>query len=159
MANPDAAACPYCGARINDGLTCEDRFHALGILEITFPEEAYAGHFYMVANYMLQHNVYSDEARPGMISMLAGAVEQGKTPADLRRENRDRLDSGHRKFKIAHKNPPIPNPPIPWKMTVADIDPDDPTVYIQSVIAWSKSILATVRENPVKFGKVEPYKP
>src|SRR5438128_1889518 len=71
--------CPECGAPVSACGACLDRFHALLVLEGTFPGAAGSIlHFYAVACYNLQHPDsvgLTAEALEGLRRNLAGALD------------------------------------------------------------------------------------
>jgi hypothetical protein len=56
----------------------------------------YAVHHLSVAGYMLQHNIYSRDGWLETRELLSQFVHHGLTPAMARRQNRLKVDSGHR---------------------------------------------------------------
>lgn len=134
--------CPLCGAVSTDGRTCEEQFHAFLFLESQYMEAAAQVHHLMVASYMLQHNAYSDEGRAGVIGLMEDWLERGITPQQSRQQQRDRVNSGNRNWKItgtssAHFTS--------WPMTAMDVNSDDPAQYVKDVEAWARAVLGAIR--------------
>src|SRR5262245_9486442 len=103
------STCPECGAALAEGITCRQHFEALLFLEYEIQETlAPEIHQLMVACYMLQHNQYSDEARPMAVKMIEDVLERGVTAAETRRRNKQIVDSGKRKFHITGPSSPTP---------------------------------------------------
>jgi hypothetical protein len=133
--------CPQCGARLSPALTCRDQFNLGQVLELEQPA-AYAVHQLSVPAYMLQHNIYSREGWLHTRALLDQFVHHGLTPQMARRQNRDKVDSGHRNFSFT-KGPKLPGvESIAWTVTVADIRLDTPDHYSADVRHWAKSVLA-----------------
>lgn len=136
--------CPECAAVLQEAETCRQHFEALLFLEYEIQETlAPEIHQLMVACYTLQHNQYSDEARPMVIKMIEDVLERGVTAAETRRRNKNVVDSGKRKFHIT--GPSTPAPHIDWPITIHSIDANDGAAYAESVRRWAQSILDTVR--------------
>lgn len=90
--------CPECGA-----MDCKSRFDEFLVLEFT--DAGYgAVHHLTVTAYMLQHS--SQLTREGwfhMRGLLREFLVENKPPEFVRKQNKDLLDSGKRKFKISSK--------------------------------------------------------
>jgi len=130
--------CPECGA---PEILCKPRFDEFLILEFTDAGYGVVHHL-TVAVYMLQHS--SKLTREGWLHMrglLREFLVENKPPAFIRRQNRDLVDSGKRKFKIASKDGvPIINKSA-WMKTILDVRTGDAEVYCEDVTAWAKSVL------------------
>ena len=142
-----AAQCPECGARWAAGVTCQDHFHQMLAWEIERPELGEVHHL-MVPSFYLQHpTLYSPEGLIFSLRLLRDFVERGLTPLDVRRRNRDALDSGRRRFKItatpaAHG---AYDRAVKWTMTAADVTAAGADAYRESVRRWAKAILDDLR--------------
>ena len=137
--------CPQCGARLAPGETCRDRFNRGQVNEIEQPAR-YAVHHLSVPSYMLQHNVYSREGWLDAREGLRQFVEEGLEPAEVRRRNRIRLDSGRRSWSVT-RGPKLPGvDDIRWTFTVADVRLDTPEHYCADVRRWAESVLADSAE-------------
>ena len=130
--------CPECGA---PEILCKPRFDEFLVLEFTDAGYGVVHHL-TVAAYMLQHS--SKLTREGWIHMrglLREFLVENKPPAIIRRQNRDLVDSGKRKFKIASKDgAPIINKSA-WMKTILDVRTGNAEVYCEDVTAWAKSVL------------------
>ena len=130
--------CPECGA---PETSCKSRFDEFLILEFTDADYG-AVHHLTVAAYMLQHS--SKLTREGWLHMrglLKEFLVENKSPAFIRRQNKDLVDSGKRKFKIASKNGlPVINKST-WTKTILDVRAENAEVYCADVTAWAKSVL------------------
>ena len=135
--------CPDCGATLRDGRSCQEQFEALLFLEYDYPQSAARVHHLMVMCYMLQHNRYSDEAARWVIDGLKAFLEHGVSPAQLRKQNRDVVDSGLRKWKVIGSTTLTRN--IAWPLTIMDVNSVDPVHYCVTVNAWARATLDAVR--------------
>ena len=126
--------CPECGA---SDILCQTRFDEFLILEFT--DAGYgAVHHLTVATYMLQHS--SKLTREGWLherDLLREFLVENKPPAFIRKQNKDLVDSGKRKFKIKSRDGlPIINKNT-WTRTILDIRTDNAEVYCEDVTAWA----------------------
>lgn len=134
--------CPECGAELPPGELCEDRFNLCLAHEYENPVSYGQVHHLMVACYMLQHNRYSREGWLGARQIVFQSLKQGATPAELRKRNRQRVDSGHRKWSVT-RGERIPGfERIAWTRTIADVRMDNPETYCADVKLWATSVLA-----------------
>jgi hypothetical protein len=134
--------CPDCGAPDS---TCETRFHEFLVKE--FEDAGYgAVHHLTVATYMLQHS--SKLTREGWLherELLREFLVENKPPAFIRKQNKDLVNSGKRKFKIKSRDGlPIINKTT-WTKTILDVRREDAKVYCEDVTAWAKSTLEDVK--------------
>ncbi len=93
--------CPECGAPDND---CETRYHECLVKEFTDADYG-AVHHLTVAAYMLQHS--SKLTKEGWLferNLLKEFLIDHKSPSFIRKQNRDKVDSGKRAFKIVSKD-------------------------------------------------------
>jgi hypothetical protein len=133
--------CPQCGAATLPGETCHGRFGLCLALEYQNPAAFGAVHHLMVLCYMLQHNAYSREAWLEARNMLAQFVQEGVTPAEIRRQNRARLDSGRRAGSITKEAKLTEVNAIQWTRTIADVRLDNPDSYCADVVQWATAVL------------------
>ena len=136
-----ASKCPQCGAELPSGKTCWDRFDLCLAKEFEHPDTYGAVHYFTVACYLLQHNAYSREAWLATRAGLAQVVRQGLTPAHLRRQNRQKLDSGQRKWKVTRGEKLAAVNSIVWTRTIADVRLDTPEMYCADARLWAGSFL------------------
>ncbi len=136
------AICPECGAAWADGQTCQEFFHQMLFWENEVPALGEVHHL-MVLCYHLQHpSLYSTEGLRHARRLLAEFVEEGLTPQASRRRNRERVDSGQRKWSITarpgdkgrYERPPQ------WAMTAADVVGAGRAAYREQVVEWARSI-------------------
>ena len=130
--------CPECGAPDN---LCQTRFDEFLILEFT--DAGYgAVHHLTVAAYMVQHS--SKMTREGWLferNLLREFLIEKKPPAYIRKQNKDLVDSGKRKFKIKSKTGlPVINK-TSWNKTVLDVRAENADVYCEDITAWARSVL------------------
>jgi len=139
--------CPECGAVWQASQTCQDVFHRLLVQEAEFAGKTYAVHHLLVLCYHLQHpHLYSARGLDEAKQLLAQFVEQGATPAEVRRRYSATVDSGKRGWKIT--GTPTDHgtytPPIQWPMTIVDVPPAGLDGYIDQVRAWARSMYQTL---------------
>jgi hypothetical protein len=145
--------CPECGAAWPGGITCRDHFEQILAWEFEYPE-VFIVHHLTVVCYHIQHpSLYSPEGLRGAIRLLAGFLDGGITPQEVRRRDSQKLDSGVRKFKI--KGTPASHgiypTPVHWTMTAADVIAGEPARYDQNVKKWARSVLDALKT----LGQVE----
>ena len=130
--------CPECGA--SDDL-CQTRFDEFLVLEFT--DEGYgAVHHLTVATFMIQHS--SKLTREGWLferDLLREFLVENKPPAFIRKQNKDVVDSGKRKFKIKSRDGlPVINKTT-WRKTILDVRVENAEDYCEDVTAWARSVL------------------
>jgi hypothetical protein len=130
--------CPECGAPDN---LCQTRFDEFLVLEFT--DAGYgAVHHLTVAAYMVQHS--SKMTREGWLferNFLREFLIENKSPAHIRKQNKDVVDSGKRTFKIKSKTGvPVINKTT-WRKTIADVRAETSNMYCEDVTAWARSVL------------------
>jgi hypothetical protein len=129
-------ACPECGAP-----ACAARFDELLLLE--FSDTGYgAVHHLTVPAYMLQHSSkLTSEGWLHMRELLKEFPVENKPPAFIRKQNKDFVDSGKRKFKfIAKAGLPIISKTT-WAKTILDVRTDSAETYCADVTEWARSVL------------------
>ena len=130
--------CPECGA--TDGL-CQTRFDEFLILEFT--DAGYgAVHHLTVATFMVQHS--SKMTREGWMyerELLKEFLIENKPPQLVRKQMKDTVDSGKRKFKIKSRDGlPVINKTT-WTKTILDVRTENAEVYCEDINAWARSVL------------------
>jgi len=130
--------CPDCGA---PEMTCETRFHEFIVKEFEDPSYG-AVHHLTVTTYMLQHS--SKLTREGWLyerQLLREFLVENKPPAFIKKQNKDLVDSGKRKFKIKSRDGlPVINKST-WTKTILDVRAENSEVYCQDVTGWARSAL------------------
>src|SRR6185503_1719777 len=110
--------CPECGAP--DSL-CQTRFDEFLILEFT--DAGYgAVHHLTVAAYMLQHS--SRMSREGWIyerDLLRDFIIEKKSPATIRKQIKNTVDSGKRTFKFKSKDGVSVINKTTWTKTILNV--------------------------------------
>ena len=135
--------CPECSAP--DSL-CQPRFDEFLILEFT--DAGYgAVHHLTVATFIVQHS--SKMTREGWLferDLLKDFLIENKSPAHIRKQNKDVVDSGKRTFKIKSKTGlPVINKTT-WRKTILDVRAENAEVYCEDVTAWARSVLEEAEE-------------
>jgi hypothetical protein len=130
--------CPECCAPDH---ACESRFNEF--LAKEFTDTGYgAVHHLTVAAYMIQHS--SKLTKEGWLyerGLLREFLVGNKPPAFIRKQNKDVVDSGKRKFKITSKNGLPVISKTTWTRTILDVRMDDAEGYCADVTAWAKAVL------------------
>ena len=128
--------CPECGAA-----DCQARFDEFLALE--FSEAGYgAVHHLTVAAYMLQHS--SRLTREGWLEMrglLREFLVENKPPGFIRKQNKDKVDSGKRQFKIKSKTGERIISQSTWTKTICDVRLENAEVYCVDVTEWARAAL------------------
>ena len=130
--------CPECGAPNN---LCQTRFDEFLILEFT--DAGYgAVHHLTVTAYMIQHS--SKMTREGWRferDLLKEFLVENKPPAYIRKQNKDVVDSGKRKFKIKSTTGlPVIDKSM-WAKTILDVRATNAEVYSEDINVWARSVL------------------
>ena len=116
------------------------------MLEFTDPGYG-AVHHLTVAAYMVQHS--SKMTPEGWLferSLLREFLVENKPPAYIRKQNKDVVDSGKRKFKIKSKTGLPVISKTTWTRTIADVRAENAEVYREDITAWAKSVLEEAEE-------------
>ena len=134
--------CPECGAP--DRL-CQTRFDEFLVLEFTDADYG-AVHHLTVAAYMVQHS--SKLTPEGWLherELLREFLIANKPPAFIRKQNKDLVDSGKRKFRIKSRDGlPVINKTT-WTKTILDVRVENAEIYCEDVTAWARSVLEDVQ--------------
>ncbi|HMQ30831.1 MAG TPA: DUF5946 family protein [Chloroflexaceae bacterium] len=141
------STCPECGAPVPEAGTCLDHFHALLVLEGTFPgAPGSILHFYLVAAYNLQHPDsvgLTAAALHGLRRNLADALD-GRAPVEeLRRRARQATD-GPTRARRRPGDPPVAWHRGLWPANVTDVLGATADTYPELVTAWARSVRATL---------------
>jgi hypothetical protein len=130
--------CPECSA---PDRSCQTRFDEFLVLEFTDPGYG-AVHHLTVTAYMVQHS--SKLTRQGWLferKLLREFLVENKPPAYIRKQNKDVVDSGKRKFKIKSKDGKRVIDKTTWAKTILDIRAENADVYCEDITAWARSVL------------------
>ncbi len=144
--------CPLCHASLPSKQTCQDLFHQCLALEFEHPSTFGAVHHLTVLCYYLQHNLYSHQGWLEGRRLLARFVQEGASPAEVRKQEGPRLQSGKRSWRVTggEKKPggeDLPGEKLPgveslsWSRTIASLRLDDPQIYCAGVRLWAESVL------------------
>jgi hypothetical protein len=135
--------CPECGAP--DSL-CQVRFDEFLVLEFT--DAGYGAiHHLTVAAYMVQHS--SKMTREGWQyerDLLREFLVERKTPAMIRRQIKDSVDSGKRTFKFKSKTGVPVIDKTTWTKTILDVRVENAEVYCEDIKTWARSVLEEAEE-------------
>jgi hypothetical protein len=132
--------CPECGA---PEALCQTRFDECLALEFSDPGGYGSVHNLTVAAYMLQHS--SRLTKEGWLferSLLREFLLEGKSPALVRQENRQALDSGKRQFKIKSRTGQPVVAKTAWTKTILEVRTENAEIYCADVTEWAKAVLA-----------------
>ena len=130
--------CPECGALDN---LCQTRFDELLILEFTNADYGVVHHLTM-ATFMVQHS--SRMTREGWIyerELLREFLIENKPPAVVRREIKNKVDSGKRTFKFKSKDGVPVIHKSTWTKTILDVRAENAELYCEDIYAWARSVL------------------
>jgi hypothetical protein len=130
--------CPECGAP--DKL-CQTRFDEFLVLEFTDPGYG-AVHNLTVATYMLQHS--SKMTREGWMyerDLLRDFIIEKKSPAAIRKQIKDHVDSGKRTFKFKSRDGNRIIDKSIWAKTILDVRAENAEVYCKDIDGWARSVL------------------
>jgi len=73
--------------------------------------------------------------------LLREFLDENKSPAYIRKQNKDLVDNGKRKFKITSKDGlPVINKAT-WTKTILDVRVANAEMYCEDVTAWARSTL------------------
>jgi hypothetical protein len=135
-------ACPECGAAWVNETTCQDCFHQMLFWENEYPGYGEVHHL-LVLCYHLQHpSLYSAEGLVEARRLLTAFVAEGATPEEVRRQNRAKVSSDKRTWKIKATavSQGSYRQPINWPLTAVDVVNNGPDHYCATVRQWAQSI-------------------
>ena len=136
--------CPECGAVDN---LCQTRFDELMALEFSDPAYFGTAHNLTVSTFMLQHS--SKLTKEGWLyerELLREFLVENKSPEFIRKQNKDLVDSGKRKFNITSKDGKRIINKFTWTKTILDVRTENAEVYCEDIKAWARSALEEVKE-------------
>jgi hypothetical protein len=74
-------------------------------------------------------------------NLLREFLIENKPPAYIRKQNKDVVDSGKRKFKIKSRDgKPVINK-TSWSKTILDVRAENANLYCEDITAWARSVL------------------
>ena len=138
--------CPECGAP--DQL-CQTRFDEFLILEFTNAGYG-AVHHLTVTAFMIQHS--SRMTREGWMyerELLREFLIENKPPSYIRKQNKDRVDSGKRTFKIKSRDGKRIIEKSTWKKTILDVRTENAEVYCEDITSWARSVLEDASDEKI----------
>lgn len=141
--------CPECGAAWADGQACQEYFHQMLFWENEDPVNGEVHHL-MVLAYHLQHpSLYAPDGLKAAKGLLVDFLEKGLTTEDVRKRDRDVVDSGKRgwKIKATATSQGSYDHPVTWTMTAGDVVAAGIAKYRESVRAWAQSIYEALKES------------
>ncbi|MEO7841045.1 MAG: DUF5946 family protein [Anaerolineales bacterium] len=135
--------CPECGA---PETLCKERFGEFLLLEFT--DAGYgAVHHLTVATFMVQHS--SRMTREGWMyerELLKEFLIENKPPQLVRKQIKDKVDSGKRTFKFKSKDGvPVINKTT-WTKRILNVRTENAEVYCEDVTTWARSVLEDANE-------------
>ena len=135
--------CPECGARDTQ---CEPRYHECLVKEFT--DAGYGDvHHLTVAAYMLQHSSkLSLQGWRETHRLLKEFLIENKSPVEIRKQNKNNVDSGRRKWKITSNNGISKTSRTAWTKTILNVRLENAEVYCADVTAWAKAALMDSEE-------------
>lgn len=130
--------CPECGAPDN---LCQARFDEFLILEFT--DAGYgAVHHLTVAAYMVQHSSkMTPEGWKYERDLLREVLVEKKTPAMIRKQIKDTVDSGKRTFRFKSKTGVPVIDKTTWRKTILDVRAENAEEYCADITAWARLVL------------------
>ena len=141
------ASCAECGAPVPAGSSCLDHFHALLVLEGTFPgAPGSVLHFYLVAAYNLQHPDsigLTAEVLKELRRNLADALDGKASVTELRRRARLATD-GPTRVRRRPGDPPVDWYRGAWPVNVTGVLAATAATYPALVEAWARGVRATL---------------
>ena len=142
----DLHPCPECGAALAGTTTCQDHFHQMLYWETEVPARGEVHHL-MVLCYHLQHpGLYSPAGLQHALGLLDDFIVRGKSPAEVRQLNRDKVASDQRTWTITAR-PGAQGAyerPIVWTLTAADVIAGGADAYCDTVRLWARSVYAAI---------------
>jgi hypothetical protein len=139
--------CLECGAAQVSDEQCGDRFNACMAKEFEDPTGYGVVHHLTVTTYMLQHpSRYSRQGWLEARTLLSDFLLKGKSPVEVRTQNRQRYDSGSRSWRVTKGERVTELAGVTWSRTIADVRLDNSAVYCADVKLWAQAVLSdTVR--------------
>jgi len=133
--------CPECGAHLSPNASCQAFFDECISLE--FLDPAYgAVHHLTVATYMLQHSSkLSSEGWLAMRQLLREFLVEKKNPAEVRKQHRNDVDNGRRKWKITSRDGMAKFDKANWTRTIAVVRLENAAGYCADIIDWASTAL------------------
>lgn len=149
-----AKKCPECGAFWLAGRTCPDDFHQMLAWEVEYPHLGEVHHLLVLCFYLQHPSLYSAEGLTYARQLLTQFLEEGVTPAQIRKQKRLQVDSGRRTWKIKGTATAFGayGRAIEWAITAADVVAKGPDNYCNHVKAWAHSVHEAIKSVEQKAG-------
>ncbi len=130
--------CTECGA---PDTQCEPHYHKCLVKEFT--DAGYgAVHHLTVAAYMLQHSSkLSLQGWHETRRLLKEFLIKNKSPVEIRKQNKNNVDSGMRKWKITSNDGISKTNRTAWTKTILNVRLENAEVYCADVTVWAKAAL------------------
>jgi hypothetical protein len=148
-----SSVCHECGAKVPEGGSCRDLFHALLHLEYEIPGgPGETPHFLAVSCYALQHPEgmsFTVEALAGCRRCVANRLAGTATVKQIRSHVRRAVD-GPKRVMRRNGEPAIRWRVSGWPMNVADVLAGGAEGYAGRVETWARSIILTLDQAEVQ---------
>lgn len=132
------ATCPECGAQAD----CQAMFDQCLALEFSDPGYG-AVHHLTVAAFMLQHSSrLSLQGWQHMRQLLADFLIAGKSPQEIRKQNREVVNSANRTWKIISRDGQPKIKRRSWSKTIDQVRLESVDAYCGDITAWAASVLS-----------------
>ena len=136
--------CPECG--VPDDL-CQTHFDEFLVLEFTVAGYG-AVHHLTVATFMVQHSSrMTPEGWRYERDLLREFLVENKPPALIRKQIKDTVDSGKRRFRFKSNTGVPVIPKNTWRRTILDVRTENADVYCEDINTWARSVLEETRKN------------
>lgn len=141
--------CDQCGVALADGRTCQDDFHQLLFWEGENPEFWQVHHLTVLCFHLQHPNLYSEEGLAGAKKLLVDFVEMGVSTDEIRKRDRQKLDSGSRDWNIKGDASSRGRylHPVTWTITARDIVRGGKQHYVENVRKWAGSVVKSIRDS------------
>ncbi len=139
--------CPECGAEWHNGEICQDYFYQMLYWETENPSNGEV-HYLMVLCYHLQHpSLYSPEGLHEAIQLLDDFLERGLTPEQVRKRNRNAVNSSSRTWKITGTPTSygVYDHQIAWTMTAKSVIEGGKDHYRDRIRTWANSVHEAIK--------------
>ena len=138
--------CPECGALSTPWMNCQTVFDECLVKEFTDPEFG-AVHHLTVATFMLQHSSkLSPQGWLSMRQLLRDFLIGNKSPLEIRKQNKNFVDSGKRNWKISSPDGLGFITKNSWSKTILDVRLDNGGTYCADVTEWARAVLEDSEE-------------
>ena len=115
--------------------------------ENEFPGHGQVHHLAVLCYYLQHPSLYSPEGLAAGMRLLVDFIERGISPQESRRQNREKVNSSNRSWKVTAR-PGYRGAythPVGWRMTAADVINAGAENYIASVQQWARLMLEDLK--------------